>query len=1124
MEPLTFVDISWMKPLMRKIKAIREKRAKEVYALDNDFGDTRLLLDYYVIPNCQHHNPADYNEEERSRSVVKAPVYDILQDFLGSETVLRDGRNQLFVLADAGMGKTSLLLMLKLWHLFAFWPKGYDCLLLKLGEKTLDTLNAHADKAHTVLLLDALDEDPMARGRVSERLKELLDASKHFRHVIITCRTQFFPPTSLDPFGEAGRVRFDAYRCPMLFLSLFDDKQVETYLLKRFPDTLRDRLRFRDNPLRQKAQSILQPMKSLRFRPLLLAYIEDLLKAKERLTDPYQVFRALLEVWLFREIGKMQKQKLQPIPSVEQLWAACQVMAVYLQIMGQRTLSSAELDKLTANFRAFAHLDHLDIGGRSLLNRNSERDYRFAHYSIQEFLVAHALREGKLEAIYSEIPREISFHKPHATSQMLEFLVDIKLDSATVTTLLEWLDWSDIAWNDINPDLLVRCGLLVKSLSDQGLATIDAYHKSLILGKASFPLNQIRVIFIGYGQSGKTSLIRALHGESVETGHEDMTWGIDIRDWLVPGTDIIAHFWDFGGQVMAHATHQFFLREHCVYILVMEPRAEINANQQAQYWLEHVRLFGKDAPVLLVGNKADQLALHLDLNTLKYNYPNIVGFYSLSCIGYRNNYQHEFKIFHSALVRELRSASTHQLMLTPRHYGVLEDLRNRPRGQAFLERQEFENLCEQHQVEVAEELNRDWLLDLLDNLGVVVHFPDNDWLGAYVLNPRWLTYGVYTLLYSDEARKAYGRLTQKEVIAILGRSSCRDNLGNVLEFPPVKCRFILDAMRQFELCYALPSAVDTFIFPDLLPSDRPENLGLDMKQALAFDFDFEALLPRHLMTSFIVRRHEEILEKRLWQNGVRLQSRNWQAGALVQADHHRRRLSLWVAGPEASRYFTALHDEFMGMIRRMDMRHSQFQEWVVLPGTVFEPGEEWHRADFRDLLAQEAAGKTEYICKYGSFNLAEVLKIMPKDEREKQAASFVGASFTNSVVNLGKIDQAQSGTGNQFTVNLPPEAKQMDKTLADLHYEVGVQVADIELRGKALRELEMIRQALQTIGKGGVEEKRTALDILSRFGDKLKKGVGGTVEALKSLKDGGEAVVWLIEKAPAIIDILANCT
>ena len=40
---------------------------------------------------------------------------------------------------------------------------------------------------------------------------------------------------------------------------------------------------------------------------------------------------------------------------------------------------------------------------------------------------------------------------------------------------------------------------------------------------------------------------------------------------------------------MVHATHQLFLRESCLYVLVISARSEINATEQAEYWLEHVK-------------------------------------------------------------------------------------------------------------------------------------------------------------------------------------------------------------------------------------------------------------------------------------------------------------------------------------------------------------------------------------------------------------------------------------------------------------------------------------------------------------------------------------------------------
>ncbi len=124
----------------------------------------------------------------------------------------------------------------------------------------------------------------------------------------------------------------------------------------------------------------------------------------------------------------------------------------------------------------------------------------------------------------------------------------------------------------------------------------------------------MRTIFIGNGDAGKTSLILALNNQEVSEGGTDMTPGIDISEWPVPDTDLTAHFWDFGGQVIAHATHQFFLRARCVYVLVLNARsADSNPNQQAEYWLEYIRAFGADAPVLLAGNKCDLVPVSLDV-------------------------------------------------------------------------------------------------------------------------------------------------------------------------------------------------------------------------------------------------------------------------------------------------------------------------------------------------------------------------------------------------------------------------------------------------------------------------------------------------------------------------------
>ncbi len=410
--------------LVKRLAARRNDRAQEIAEIGNVFSDPLLLAKYYVVPNCQHHNPADYHEDEGARSDLRTPFFDYISKFLGKEVTLRNGDHQLFILADAGMGKTSVLMMLKLVQLYRFWQPEYDCLLLKLGTDTLDRLKQHPNKLKTVLLLDALDEDPTAWGRFDQRLDELLRASENFRHVIISCRTQFFPETGADPFRHPGRVTVGNFICPMIFLSLFDDGQVDAYLRKRYPVPWHRLCFGQVKAKRIQAKQILDAMHSLRFRPLLLAHIDDILKSSERVWNEYSVYAALLEAWLLRERKKLAEQNIQPLPSVEELWTACTVLALHMQTLGTTkiTVTQDQLRSLVGALPAIAHIEHFDFGGRSLLNRNAEREYRFAHYSIQEFLVAHALVENRLEKLKRSVPALENGFKPYATNQMLDFL------------------------------------------------------------------------------------------------------------------------------------------------------------------------------------------------------------------------------------------------------------------------------------------------------------------------------------------------------------------------------------------------------------------------------------------------------------------------------------------------------------------------------------------------------------------------------------------------------------------------------------------------------------------------------------------------------------------------------
>ena len=278
-----------------------------------------------------------------------------------------------------------------------------------------------------------------------------------------------------------------------------------------------------------------------------------------------------------------------------------------------------------------------------------------------------------------------------------------------------WADWLQARYDGIpvNGEILKKSVFLPEEIANQTPQAINHYLQELAAGEREEGIKRVRAIFIGNGEVGKTSLIQALNGRTVTEGGTDMTCGIEISEWPVAGSELTAHFWDFGGQVIAHATHQFFLRARCVYVLVLNARsADSNPNHQAEYWLEFVRAFGADAPVLLVGNKCDQTPVSVDVNRLHEIYPNIIpSFYPLSATQHQGTFRREFEIFKDAFTAQLRKAGENQALFSKKAFAVIEGLRQDSRKNPFLEKSVFEARCQAQGIEG----DRRWdFLELLD--------------------------------------------------------------------------------------------------------------------------------------------------------------------------------------------------------------------------------------------------------------------------------------------------------------------------------------------------------------------------------------------------------------------------
>ena len=72
---------------------------------------------------------------------------------------------------------------------------------------------------------------------IDDSIDEIIEATRSFREVVLTCRTQYFPGQEDDPY-ELKIQRPDQngyYILNKLYISPFDDEEIEHYLKKKYP-------------------------------------------------------------------------------------------------------------------------------------------------------------------------------------------------------------------------------------------------------------------------------------------------------------------------------------------------------------------------------------------------------------------------------------------------------------------------------------------------------------------------------------------------------------------------------------------------------------------------------------------------------------------------------------------------------------------------------------------------------------------------------------------------------------------------------------------------------------------------------------------------------------------------
>ncbi|MDB6171955.1 MAG: Chaperone protein DnaK [Chthoniobacteraceae bacterium] len=414
-------------------------------------------------------------------------------------------------------------------------------------------------------------------------------------------------------------------------------------------------------------------------------------------------------------------------------------------------------------------------------------------------------------------------------------------------------------------------------------AILDFYFARQSQGVA--PMREVRVLLVGRGRVGKTSLLKVLRGGTPDL-EELETLGITVLPLELRCTQgtATAHAWDFGGQEFLHGTHQIFLSERCVYLLVLEGR-ESNWETETDYWIRFIQSYGGDSPVIVALNKYDDHKFSVDRFRLQERCPQIVGFVETDAFTGRG----------VASLRVLLEETVNRMAdvwigVPKRWHRVKEALIRMPEN--FFDYKGYQALCAR--MGIAEERQQESLAETLHRLGIALNFRNHHRLReTSVLKPQWVTEGIYGLLRFAQSNVCHGVIEKARLSDALPPEA----------YPTEKHGFVLELMEKFEVAFALESQAGQsnepthWLIPELLPEVQPATFSEFRAPGVRrLRFSYPEALPPALLPRLIVRTHEMSAAhpEWRWRSGVVLE---WGGDkALLRLDRLERRTEVAVLG------------------------------------------------------------------------------------------------------------------------------------------------------------------------------------------------------------------------------------
>ncbi|MBU1621136.1 MAG: hypothetical protein KJ556_01835 [Gammaproteobacteria bacterium] len=391
-----------------------------------------------------------------------------------------------------------------------------------------------------------------------------------------------------------------------------------------------------------------------------------------------------------------------------------------------------------------------------------------------------------------------------------------------------------------------NCPLTIPPLEivAQGNEAILSYFDEREAGEVDY-LYEAKMLILGEGGAGKTSLLRRLYKtDEPLPAEQESTKGIDIyrHDFELPnGRTFRLNVWDFGGQEIYHATHQFFLTRRSLYLLLDDTRKDHKSVSDAGFkdWLDLIETFGDNSPALIFQNEKSGRSKAIGMDGIQARYALVKD-----CFKGNLEYPDAADIVRKEIARYAANLPHIGEQLPARWLKVRAEIELRAQHSAYISQQDYFAIYGQYLP-----FDRTKALHLsryFHDLGVFLHFQDDPLLArTVILQNTWATQAVYRVLDDENVKKRHGRFDRTDCSRLW-----QDDL--YADMHPE----LLALMQRFELCYLLPHSEPLAWFaPQLLPPNKPPALvGWEQSGDMVIRFRY-AFMPKGIISRLMVRQH-----------------------------------------------------------------------------------------------------------------------------------------------------------------------------------------------------------------------------------------------------------------------------